>query len=137
MKYMSMFSWQPEYSVGYPDIDNQHKKLFELADELHRAMTSGKGKDVLGKTLSDLIAYTKGHFATEERLMQAHHYPDYAKHKAEHDALTARVVGFQKEFEANRTALTVGLLQFLKDWLSHHIGETDRKIAAYLKTRAA
>jgi hemerythrin len=137
MKCMSMFSWKQEYSVGYPEIDNQHKKLFELADELHRAMTSGKSKDVLGKTLSNLIAYTKEHFAAEERLMQAHHYPDYAKHKAAHDALTARVVDFQKDFETNRTALTVGLLEFLKDWLSHHIGETDRKIASYLKARAA
>jgi hemerythrin len=137
MKYMSMFSWKQEYSVGYPEIDNQHKKLFELADQLHSAMTSGKGKDVLGKTLSDLITYTTGHFAAEERLMQMHHYPDYPKHKADHDTLTARVVGFQKEFEANRTALSIGLFQFLKDWLSHHIGETDRKIAAYLKSKAA
>jgi hemerythrin len=134
---MSMFSWRQEYSVGYPEIDNQHKKLFELADQLHSAMTSGKGKDVLGKTLSDLIAYTKEHFAAEERLMQAHRYPDYPNHKALHDTLTARVVGFQKEFEANRTALSIGLLQFLKDWLSHHIGETDRKVAAYFKSKAA
>jgi hemerythrin len=28
-------------------------------------------------------------------------------------------------------------LQFLKDWLSHHIGETDRKVAVYLKSKAA
>jgi hemerythrin len=132
MKFMSMFQWKQEYSVGYPEIDTQHKKLFELADQLHSAMTSGKGNDVLRKTLSDLIAYTKGHFAAEERLMQMHRYPDYPKHKADHDTLTARVVSFQKEFEANRTALTVDLLHFLKDWLSHHIGETDRKIAAYL-----
>jgi hemerythrin len=64
-------------------------------------------------------------------------YPDYPKHKAFHDALTARVVGFQKEFEENRIALTVDVLQFLKDWLAHPIGETDRKIAWYLKARAA
>jgi hemerythrin len=137
MQFMSMFLWKQEYSVGYPEIDKQHKKLFELADELHSAMTSGKGKDVLGRTLSNLIAYTKGHFAAEERLMQTHNYPDYPKHKADHDALTARVVGFQKEFEENRAAMSVGLLQFLKDWLAHHIGETDRKIASYLKSKAA
>jgi hemerythrin len=134
---MSMFLWKQEYSVGYPDIDNQHKKLFQLADELHSAMLSGKGKDVLGKTLSNLIAYTKAHFAAEERLMQTHNYPDYAKHKAAHDGLTARVTAFEKDFETNRVALSIGVLEFLKDWLAHHIGETDRKIASYLKTRAA
>ena len=132
-----MFQWKQEYSVGYAQIDEQHKRLFELADQLHQAMTAGKGKEVLGKTLSNLIAYTKGHFATEERLMQKHKYSDYAAHKAAHDGLTARVVQFEKEFAAGRSAMTVDVLQFLRDWLTHHIGETDQKIAAYLKSQAA
>ena len=134
---MNMFQWKPEYSVGYAQIDEQHKRLFELASELHNAMAGGKGKEVVGKTLANLISYTKAHFATEERLMQSNHYPDYAKHKAAHDALTSRVVKFEKDFEAGRVALSVDLLQFLKDWLTYHIGETDRKIASYLKSQAA
>ena len=134
---MSMFHWKQQYSVGYAQIDEQHKRLFELADELHQAMSAGKGKEVLRKTLANLIAYTKGHFATEERLMQKHHYPDYAAHKAAHDALTARVVQFEKEFEAGRSTMTVDVLQFLRDWLTHHIGETDTKIAAHIKSQAA
>ena len=134
---MSMFEWKPEYSVGYAEIDTQHKRLFVLAGDLYEAMAAGKGKGVLSKTLAELVSYTKLHFATEERLMRAHHYPDYAHHKANHDALTARVVEYQKDFETGRVAITVGLLQFLKDWLRHHIGETDRKIAAFLKSKAA
>jgi hemerythrin len=134
---MSMFQWKQEYSVGYPEIDKQHQKLFQLADELHAAMTGGKGKAVLGKTLGNLISYTKVHFANEEGLMQRHGYPDYPKHKALHDALTAKVVAFQKDFEANHTGMTVDLLQFLKDWLAHHIGQTDQKVATYFKSKAA
>jgi len=137
MNYMSMFQWQQEYSVGYPQIDEQHKRLFELADELHAAMLAGKGKEILGKILGSLVAYTKAHFATEERLMQAHQYPDYAVHKAAHDGLTSQVIKFQKDFERGRAAMSVDLLQFLKEWLTHHIGETDRKIASFLKARAA
>jgi len=134
---MSMFEWKPEYSVGHAEIDSQHKRLFALANDLYNAMTSGKGKGVLSKTLADLVSYTKLHFATEERLMLAHHYPEYAQHKANHDALTTKVVEFQKEFATGRVAITVSLLQFLKDWLQHHIGETDRKIAVFLKSKAA
>ena len=134
---MSMFQWKPEYSLGHTEIDSQHKRLFELANELHSAMAVGQGKAHMSKTLASLIDYTRMHFATEERLMQAHLYPDYLKHKADHDALTAQVVSLQKEFETGHGSLTVGLLQFLKDWLLHHIGETDRKVAAYLKSKAA
>jgi hemerythrin len=134
---MSMFQWKPEYSVGYAQIDEQHKRLFELADELHDAMIAGKAKQILGKTLGSLIAYTKAHFATEERLMRAYQYPDYAKHKAAHDELTAQVVKFEKEFQGAGLATTLTLLPFLRAWLIHHIGETDRKIASYLKSKTA
>lgn len=132
-----MFEWKSDYSLGHGDIDRQHQRLFALASDLHTAMTQGKGKDALSATLARLIDYTKTHFATEERLMQAHHYPEYPHHKAAHDALTARVLEFQKEFEAGRVGMTVELLQFLKDWLQKHIGETDRKVAAFLKVKAA
>ena len=136
-KDMSLFQWKDEYSVDHSEIDMQHKRLFQLAGELHAAMTAGKANAALSKTLNDLIAYTKHHFTCEERLMQTHHYPEFAKHKALHDELTTRVIEFQKGFTAGRTAMSIDLLQFLKDWLSHHIGETDRKVAVYLKSKAA
>jgi hemerythrin len=134
---MSLFDWKAEYAVGHPQIDSQHKRLYQLAADLHSAMVGGKAKDVLNVTLNNLIAYTKGHFANEERLMQMNHYPDYAKHKVLHDALTARVISFQKEFAAGRTSLSVDLLKFLSDWLRHHIGETDRKLARFVDGHAA
>lgn len=134
---MSLFEWRPEYSLGHESIDGQHKRLFALANDLHTAMTQGKGKGALSETLERLVAYTKTHFASEEHLMQTHHYPEYPQHKAAHDALTARVIEFQKEFEAGRVGMTIELLQFLKDWLRTHIGETDHKVAAFLKSKAA
>jgi hemerythrin-like metal-binding protein len=134
---MSMFEWKQEYSLAHGDIDGQHQKLFALANDLHTAMSMGQGKAAMSKTLAKLVDYTTMHFASEERLMQKHQYPDYLAHKAEHDKLTAQVVELQKEFDAGRGVLTVGLLQFLKDWLRQHIGETDRKVAAFLNSQAA
>ena len=134
---MSMFEWKPEYNVGHPGIDTQHKKLFQYADDLAAAMSAGKGKDVMARTLASLVDYTKQHFASEEVLMKTHNYPEYPQHKAMHDGLTAQVVKFQKDFAEGKTVVTVDLLMFLKNWLAHHIGETDRKIATFLKTKAA
>ncbi len=134
---MTMFDWKPEYAVGHPDIDSQHKRLFQLAAELHSSMLAGHGKEILNRVLANLISYTKHHFAAEEKLMQKSRYPAYLQHKAKHDQLTAQVVEFQKNFAAGRTTISVDLLQFLSNWLQHHIGLTDRKIAAYLRERAA
>lgn len=132
-----MFDWKPEYALGHPDIDRQHMRLFQLAAELHSSMLAGHGKEILNRVLANLISYTKHHFAAEEKLMEKSGYPEYLQHKAKHDQLTAQVVEFQKNFAAGRTTISVDLLQFLSNWLQHHIGLTDRKIAAYLCERAA
>lgn len=133
---MSLFQWKEELSVGCTEIDSQHKMLFKYADELHTAMLSGKGKDILGNTLADLIAYTRWHFAAEERLMQVHRYPDYPPHKVEHDALTQKVVKLQQDFKSDRVVLSGEIMKFLSDWLNHHIGQIDRKVGTYLQQQA-
>ncbi len=134
---MSLFEWNESYSVGYPEIDTQHKRLFKLAEDLNSAMAAGKGKQMLSQTLANLINYTKGHFASEERLMQRYGYPEYPQHKVEHDKLTAQVLAFQSDFSAGRVMLSIDLMLFLKNWLSHHIGKIDQKVAAHIKAKAA
>jgi len=118
-------------------IDAQHQRLFQLADELFNAMTAGKGNAALSSVLASLVSYTKLHFAAEERLMQECKYPEYIQHKKEHDLLTAKVAAFQKDFDGHRVAMTIQLMQFLKDWLTHHIQESDKKIGSYLQESAA
>ena len=132
-----MFEWnEEEYGISYAEIDRQHERWFQLAQEMHRSVVTGKAKEILGTALSHFIAYTKGHFAAEERLMLTHHYPDVVAHKAQHDELTDKLTHFQSEFEAGRTTITLDLLQFLKVWLSRHIGVTDQKMGAHLNQRA-
>jgi len=134
---MSTFQWKEIYSVDHPEIDTQHKRLFQLAGELDAATTEAKDSAALSETLTNLIEYTKHHFACEELLMQTYHYPDFPLHKTYHDDLTERLMKFQESFAAGRTTKTVELSEFLKDWLDHHIDETDRDVAVFLKAYAA
>jgi hemerythrin len=132
---MGMFEWSDSYSVDYPDIDNQHKRWFQLAHELHSAVVTRKGKEVLSQTLSNLVAYTKGHLASEERLMLTHGYPDYPAHKDQHEALTAKLVQLQRDFETGRATVLMEFLQFFKVWLAHHISVVDNRVGAYLNQK--
>jgi hemerythrin len=133
---MSMFAWQDSYSIGVQEIDAQHRRLFSLADELHTAMSGGKGKDVLETVLRNLITYTKTHFAAEERLMQRCSYPDLAAHRAQHNELTQKVLQLQRDFESGKLMLTLEAMQFLSDWLRMHIGGSDRKYAPFVIGKA-
>jgi len=132
---MPLFTWNDSYSVGVMDIDAQHKRLVELVNELHDAMSLGKGRDTVGKTLDGLIDYTRTHFAFEEKLMAVHTYPAAAQHKIEHESLTRQVVELQGKFLTGQATVTLTVMKFLKDWLSNHILSVDKKFGAYLNTQ--
>jgi len=131
----SMFEWKAEYAVGIGSIDAQHQGLFAIGRELYAAMSTGQGRNALGRILDRLVQYTTVHFAHEERLMQLHHYPDFANHKAAHDALVKQVVAFQTEFNGGRATMAVQVLQFLKDLLETHIKGTDVAYVPWMKAQ--
>jgi hemerythrin-like metal-binding protein len=62
-------------------------------------MKEGKSKDILEKTIDDLISYKQEHFRTEERMMDRSNYPESLEHKKIHGKLTAQVLDFQKKLK--------------------------------------
>lgn len=132
-----MFAWKDTYSIGVPEIDAQHRRLFGLADELHSAMNGGKGKAVMEQVLQNLISYTKTHFAAEERLMQRCKYAELGPHKAQHDELTRKVLQLQQDFQAGKGMITIEVMQFVSNWLRQHIGGSDRKYVPFVAGKTA
>ena len=132
---MALITWNPALSVDVELFDEQHKKLIDMINDVHDAMKVGKGNDVLGAILSGLVAYTATHFADEERLMDAHDYPDRAQHKLEHRRLVRQVIDLQKILEAGRTVQTLDVMMFLKDWLVKHIQGNDSRYGAFFNDR--
>jgi hemerythrin len=130
---MALITWSNDLSVNIKEFDEEHKKLISMINELHSAMGSGKGKEAMGLILTRLVDYTKTHFAAEEQLMLKHAYPGYVSHKALHDDLTKQVVDLQNKLQAGKVLVTVQVMNFLKDWLSNHILNTDKRYGPYLK----
>ena len=96
---MSLIKWNDSFSVNVVKIDQEHKKLVAMVNDLTDAMKAGKGKDVLGKILDGLIAYTASHFQTEEQYFRQVKYPYAEEHKKEHAAFVRNVLEFKKEFD--------------------------------------
>lgn len=132
---MAFIAWDDKYSVGVRELDNQHKQLISILGDLYDAMQAQKTNEVLGKILNQLVSYTKTHFATEERYMEQAGYPDLASQKREHAAFTQKVVDFKESFDSGRTALSVSLASFVKDWLFSHISGSDKKYGPYLNSK--
>lgn len=130
---MALMDWKNEYSVDIQSIDKQHKKLFDMVNQLHDAMKSGVGAKLVPVILNSLVSYTRDHFADEEKFMRQAAYPAYANHKVEHDKLTSEVVKLVQDMEAGRAAMSMQLLDFLKDWLQKHILNTDKQYSRQLQ----
>jgi hemerythrin len=130
---MAFVDWSEKYSVGVAQVDQQHKKLVALINQLHDAMSSGKGQAALTTVCSELVSYAKTHFAQEEQLLKLHRYPDLAAHQAVHAKLDGEVAELQRKVESKQAVLTMDVMAFLRTWLTDHIMQTDQKYAGHLK----
>jgi len=132
---MALFNWDEKYSVGVRELDNQHKVLIDLLNELYDAMNTGKSSEILGKIINKLVDYTRTHFSTEERYMSTHGYPDFASQQREHKMFTDKVITFKNDFDSGKVAMTVSITSFLKNWLVEHISGSDKKYAAFFNAK--
>ncbi len=132
---MALFNWDDKYSVGVRELDNQHKTLVQLLNELFEAMQEKRSNEVLGNIIFKLINYTKTHFASEESYMQRYDYPELEAQKKEHAEFTQKVLAFKSDFDAGRVALSVSITSFLKDWLVSHISGSDKKYGPFLNSK--
>jgi len=132
---MGAFEWTEAYAVQVANFDRQHRTLFRTVNELHDALHAGRGKDVVGKVLQRLIDYTASHFAEEEAAMEKNGYPEFGAHRAQHKALVAQVLKFQKDFQAGDLGVGATLMPFLQKWLSDHILQTDKKYGPFLNEK--
>ncbi len=130
---MTLIVWNDDLSVGNAFIDNDHKKLVKLVNDFHNAMEEGRGNEVVGKVLHNLVIYTKEHFAREEAEMRRIKYPRYLAHKLEHDNLLMEVAELQAGFDTGKAMLTLKVSRFLRDWLATHIKQTDHLLADALQ----
>ncbi len=130
-----MFTWSPIYSIGVEQYDEQHKRLFAIAQKLYDAMSAGQGRVVLNEIFDELIEYARTHFASEEALMVRYAYPDYEVHRLQHEDLTRQVLELRDKYHNGQIALSIPVMNFLKDWLRNHIYESDKRYGQYLNQK--
>ena len=132
---MPFISFTKENMIHIPEIDEQHRNLFEILNMMHTATIEGQEQSAIVKIFDDLIVYTVEHFDTEEKFMQEQKYPEYENHKKEHDELTGQAVKLQEQFKDGSATVTFELLDFLNGWLNDHTMGTDRDMGNFLREK--
>ncbi len=127
-----MFEMKDEYLTGIKVIDDEHRELFRIAEEAYETLSNdfiADKFDNIFAILNRLREYTKKHFADEEAYMESIHYKRMFTQKLEHAAFIKKLDGLDLEHvDENQTETLVEVLEFLEDWLIHHILEKDKLI---------
>jgi hemerythrin len=134
-KLLELVSWSNALSCGVKIIDDQHKGLVDLVNEMFNHVTGNQTQelDYFNRVIHETVNYVKVHFATEEKIMIATKYPGYADHKKEHDIFVLNVVENIKDYQAGKRLTLSSFTKYLKEWILSHIAVMDKGYFEHFK----
>ncbi len=132
-----MYEMREEYLTGIQKVDEEHKRLFEIAEETYQLLNAefvADKYDGIRNLLQELEEYTKIHFAHEEEYMESIQYKRMFTQKMQHQNFISKleeldIDAIDGSNAEEQDAMVEDILKFLTDWLVHHILETDKLIA--------
>lgn len=130
---MSQLKWSQSLSTGLDHLDDQHKRLIFLANNLVEALHAADGHPLIITIFNELREYTVYHFDDEERYMTGISYPDRVKHQGLHAIIKAELKTLQKRIQTESSPPSKEVLLFMKRWLVDHIIAEDGKIGKFVR----
>jgi len=125
--------WESKYALGFHEIDEQHRQFVKAIDELYQAIQSKQTETKLIEIFKKLENYVVKHFSTEESLFHKTNYPKTDSHIAEHRKFKEKIEGIKRRISHNEMEISFELIDFLEDWLIHHLSEVDKLYIKHLQ----
>ena len=129
--------WTERMSVGVPLLDSDHRVFIRHVNLLEATAKPDIPSSVTKNSLTVLDRYAKYHFAREERVMRACGFPAIDGHMSEHTEFAAFFSGLRRRLAGDPDApLGEPMLDFVKQWLNHHILVQDMAYRPYAEGNA-
>ncbi len=127
-----MYTFKDEYRTGIERIDLEHQKLFEIADRAYETLMDEfipDKYDYIVDILNELKDYAATHFQHEEEYMISIRYKKLISQKASHEEFIEKISSYDlNAIDENQKGVVLELLDYLNDWLIHHIIGSDKLI---------
>lgn len=130
---MSNITWKESFSIGIRVIDDQHRRLIEIINELYDAQRIGTSQFIMNGVINRLEEYTIYHFKLEEEMQSLNLYPYFNEHIEEHQEFIGKLAEFKRDAIRNNLLLSIKTIDYLKDWTINHILGSDRDFGEYLR----
>jgi diguanylate cyclase (GGDEF)-like protein/hemerythrin-like metal-binding protein/PAS domain S-box-containing protein len=136
---MALFYWNTHLETGNGQIDGQHKRLFELTNNIADAVSGQGSLPEAPALLEELIEYANTHFCDEEKLLCLSSLNTAKKHQhtCAHSAFLNQVQGIAAKSDLAQAEAVNEILNFLVNWLVTHILKLDHRMVQALPDRAS
>lgn len=126
--------WGPQFEVGIPAVDDQHRRFVDYLNELKDAV---RVRNVEGTThvLEELLDYTITGFESEEELLRKSGYPYLKAHQRIHELFMKRISVFRSRSQKGED-VAAELVDLLRGWLASHIKGEDLDYVEYVRKAA-
>ena len=137
-KNTELITWSDTFSCGVKLIDDHHKELVRLVNEMFRHVTGDEKQeyDYFNQVIEKAIEYIKVHFSTEEKIMLTTKFLGYSAHKRVHDSFIITVNEHIMDLSSGKRLSLFSFTKFLKDWILSHIAVMDKQYFEYLRRTA-
>lgn len=133
---MPIVTWSNEYNVNVDEIDTQHQEMLGLVNNLHASVEACTDKSILKNLLTELVVYTRMHFATEEQLMKQYEYPLFIEHRKEHKLLLQHMEFLLGAVSTGKYPTFYSDYDISTDWMFVHISDSDKKLGQFLNSKS-
>lgn len=119
--------------TGHKPIDNQHKYLIEIINDLAEMIETNQDPSRLRKIIHLLQYYTEWHFCSEECQMDKVKCPVSARNKEAHKEFLEAFAKFRTEFQQSGGSMDIAKRMYteLTNWLVAHIQGIDVQMKAF------
>jgi hemerythrin len=126
--------WDERYVINIPLIDEQHKELVRLTNELYQGCLMGDdvARSYFMKTIKSVVDYVGKHFSAEEKMLENINYPYLGAHKNQHEEFVKKVLEDVKNFQDGKKFVPNVFVRYLRDWILSHIAMEDKRYAEYI-----
>lgn len=125
---MSLLEWKTEYSVGVASVDDEHREMIDLINDVYTKLGVAPDVAAIEECLESIFMTISMHFALEERVMRDHEYAEYADHKDDHEELLDEIRDLMDEFVADTDKGAKLLEERLSGWFGNHFASFDARL---------
>jgi hemerythrin len=138
------YHWSEKYKIGIPEVDDQHKRLFEAINELGDFLGNEKREEnqkwTIQSFMVEILSYIDKHFRDEEWLMEQNQVPWLEEHRKIHQGLATNIIDFKDKVLAishgdEQLHMMEQIHKVMGNWIIQHIMEEDNRFAHFLKEK--